>query len=162
MHKLFGWLLPLALAGSCTPRSYSAGGANLGRYVLDGRSTRTTARAYRQPPTTEGIEGLIIRVGVPPAGPRKEVFYLKFSKPLNAPDADFKIDFLSFNYATTAGVQGLNYTGELHSTLRRTPSGGYSGTFRGTCPGSTSATGQPSTVKGTFTDVHTALDTHER
>jgi hypothetical protein len=148
MRILSTWLLLLVPVTASPHQQLLGGKLNFGRYILDGQVMRTQAKAYQE------ADGLTIRVGIPPVGPRQEVFYLKYTKLSADPDGAYQVDFISFNYTTDSGVYGVNYNTDLHSTLHRTPSGGYSGTFSGVCPAQASVTGKISRVTGVFTNVH--------
>ena len=156
MRILSAWLLFLVPTAASPHQPLLLGKLNFGRYVLDGHVMRTQAKAYQE------ADGLTIKVGVPPVGPRQEVFYLKYTKPTADPDGAYQVAFLSFNYTTDSGVYGVNYDIDLRSTLHRTSSGGYSGTFSGVCPAQASATGKISRVSGVFTNVHPASPSQQQ
>jgi hypothetical protein len=153
--------LPLALlpVGACTHHLAPIGitKSNYSKYILDGHATRTGARAYLEPGRTNGTDGLFIRIGVPSIGPRQEVLYLDYCKPTGNPKLAYKPSFMSYNYTVNKAVYGLNFDANLHGTLRQTPAGGYSGTFRGICPGS--PTHKKSRVKVVFKNVLTTRPT---
>jgi hypothetical protein len=157
MFKRFPWPLALLSVAACTQHTAPLGLTNYSKYTLNGHTTRTSARAYFEPSRSNGTDGVFIRVGVPPVGPRQEVLYLDYAKPTSSAKLAYKAAFLSFNYTTNAVVYGINYDTNLHGTLRQTPNGGYSGTFRGMCP--SSPTRKKSKVKVVFKNVLTTRPT---
>jgi hypothetical protein len=151
MSKYFLWPLALLPAVGCTHHMAPVGLTNYSKYTLNGHSTRTSARAYFEPSRSNGTDGVFIRVGIPAVGPRQEVLYLDYAKPVGKANLTYKPAFLSFNYTANKVVYGINYDTNLRGTLRQTPEGGYSGTFRGMCPGS--PTRKKSKVKVVFKNV---------
>ncbi|AMJ67070.1 hypothetical protein AXW84_17770 [Hymenobacter sp. PAMC 26628] len=134
-------------------------------YVLDGRATTGTATAVRNPTYhvldaagDHAAELLTITcVGTVAANAAPEKFSLDFIKLATEPDAAFRmlpspgIDVLRYNPAT--GSDYTNYVLGANLTVKKTATGGFSGTFSGAYP-ATANTGQSTFKSGVFTDVH--------
>jgi hypothetical protein len=134
-------------------------------YVLDGRTTTGTATAMRNATyhlldatgdhPAELLTITCVATVVPNATPEKfSVSFIKFTsesddafRPLPSPS----IDVLRYNAAN--GSDYTNYVLGTNLTVKKTSSGGFSGTFSGAFP-ATATTPQSSFKSGVFTDVH--------
>ena len=151
MRKLFLWLVALLSVAACTRQTAPLGALNFSKYTVDGRSSRTTARAYLEASKNDGTARIFIKAGIPPVGLRQEVLYLYYIRSAGSATPAYKASFLTFNYSDDSVVHAINYNTNLHGTLKQTPAGGYSGTLRGTCP--SSATHKKSMVRVVFKNV---------
>ena len=135
------------------------------------RATAGTATAVRNPSYhvldatgDHAAELLTITcVGTVAANAAPEQFSLSFIKLATEPDAAFRmlpspspgIDVL--RYSPTNSSDYTNYVLGPNLTVKKRPTGGFSGTFSGALP-ATASTGQSTFKSGVFTDVHPSRD----
>jgi hypothetical protein len=133
--------------------------------VLDGRTTTGTATAVRNATyhvldatgdhPAEMLTITCVSTGAPLAAPEKFSFsFIKFTteldeafRPLPSPG----IDVLRYNAVN--GSAYTNYVLGTNLTVKKTSTGGFSGTFSGALP-ATASTPQSTFKSGVFTDVH--------
>ena len=134
-------------------------------HVRGRRATAGTATAVRNPSYhvldatgDHAAELLTITcVGTAAANAAPEQFSLSFIKLATEPDAAFRmlpspgIDVLRYN--PTSGSDCTNYVLGTNLTVKKRPTGGFSGTFSEALP-ATASTGQSTFKSGVFTDVH--------
>lgn len=134
-------------------------------YVLDGRTTTGTATALRNSTyhvldasgdhPAEMLTITCVGTVAPNAAPER--FSLSFIKFATESDDAFRtlpspgIDVLRYNSAN--GSDYTNYVLGVNLTVKKTSTGGFSGTFSGALP-ATTTTSQSTFKSGVFTDVH--------
>lgn len=134
-------------------------------YVLDGRPTTGTATAVRNPTyhvldatgdhPAEMLTITCVGIVAPNAAPEK--FSFSFIKFATESDDAFRmlpspgIDMLRYNSAN--GSDYTNYVLGTNLTVKKTSTGGFSGTFSGALS-ATATTAQSTFQSGVFTDVH--------
>lgn len=143
MRKSSPLLVAFLLLAACAPKTI-----NSASYALGGQRYQVPARAIPGMGTQSSREGLDIEIGRRPFETGKGVFLVSYEKLAEAPEADYRLALLTYTYNEANSYTSVSYTLGLRGKLTRLPSGGFSGRFYGTLPGSTTA--HSSTVRGTF------------
>ena len=129
-------------------------GPNTASYVVDGRAmTAGFAKAYFQGPGNAGTDDrLTIQLSTSITGPgvNSEIVTLIFNKQPGTAESTYQVQLLHL-------TQGLGqayyfYTTNVAATVKKTSTGGYSGTFSGVAP-ATTAYASSALAQGVFTDV---------
>jgi hypothetical protein len=129
-------------------------GPNTTSYVVDGRAmTVGFAKAYFQGPGNAGTDDRLtisLSTSLTSPGGGTEVVTLIFNKLPGTAESTYQVQLLHL-------TQGLGrayyfYTTNVAATVKKTSTGGYSGTFSGVSPATTTYASSTLT-QGVFTDV---------
>lgn len=143
----------LGFAG-CSKKDDPDPAPNTASYSADGRSvTAGFVRAFYQGPGNAGTDDrLTIQLTTSNTAPgvNAEVVTLIFNKAPSTPESAYQVQLLHLTQGPSKPY--YFYTDKVVATLKKTSTGGYSGTFSGVAPAST-AYPSGALTQGVFTDV---------
>jgi hypothetical protein len=143
MRKSSPLLVAFLSLAACAPKTI-----NSANYALGGQHFRVPARALWGMGTPSNRDGLDIEIGQRPFGTGEGVFLVSYEKPTDTREAAYRLSLLTYTHNEANSYSSVSYTLGLRGKLTRLPSGGFTGRFSGSLPAT--ATGQSSTVRGTF------------
>lgn len=143
MRKFSSLPAAFLVLAACAPKTISSAS-----YTLGSQRFRVPAKALAGMGTPSNRDGLDIEIGRRPFGTGEGVLLVSYEKPIEASEAAYRLSLLTYTYNAADSYTSVSYTLDLRGKLTRLPSGAFTGRFYGSLPAT--ATGQRSTVRGTF------------